>query len=106
MTTYTDVVTIDYYTTETRTIAGYWTYRPESCATYYSYEKRPVARGVLGLLWLLLDGIMWGAFFLTKGKAMSYLRAIRLEEDMNRIYEEPGLYDESVYSFDTSAFNF
>ena len=107
VTTMTEVQTLTHYTTETRVVtAGYWTHRAENCSPYYTYEKRPVARGALGLIWMILDGIMWGAFFLVKGKAMSYLQAIRVKEDMEAHYNAQSNYDDSVYSFDKSMFNF
>ena len=86
---------------------GYWTQKQISCTTTYTEEKKPIVRGVFGLLWMITDSIMWGAFFLVKGKAMNYLETIRVEDNDEDYINNTLHYDEnSIYNFDQSSFNF
>ena len=56
-----------------------------SCSSTYSNETNSVSRAITGVVWMATDAILWGAFFMLKGKAMSYLHTIRDEVDNKAI---------------------
>ena len=53
-------------------------YPPDTCTEYFTYEDKPLARGIVGLFWMIYDGFFWGLLFVWKDKAIKYL-----EEDYN-----------------------